>query len=51
MADRSKDSSTPLGLNLLMGKTTPQKTGNVVTNLEEDRIRVIQCVMQKPENS
>ncbi len=48
MIDRPKDSSPLLGINLLMGKTTPQKAGNVVTNLEEDRIRVIKCIMQKP---
>jgi SAM-dependent methyltransferase len=45
MLSRPKDASPPLGLNLLMGKTTPQKVKNMTLNLEEDRVRVVQAVM------
>lgn len=41
MKTRSKDAPPPLGLNLLMGQTTPEKAVNVVRNLEEDRIKVV----------
>lgn len=44
MSSRPKDASPPLGLNLLMGKTTAQKVKNMVLNLEEDRVRVVQAV-------
>jgi SAM-dependent methyltransferase len=35
-----------LGLNLLMGKTTPEKAKNLTRNLEEDRVRVVQAVLK-----
>jgi len=37
----------PLGLNLLMGKSTAEKGKNLVRNLEEDRVRVVQGVFQR----
>jgi ubiquinone/menaquinone biosynthesis C-methylase UbiE len=37
----------PLGLNLLMGKSTAEKGKNMIRNLEEDRIRVVQGVFQR----
>lgn len=43
MAQRPPDAPPPLGLNLLMGPDTPQKIGNVIRNLEEDRTRIIQA--------
>lgn len=45
MAAMPKD-KPPLGLNLLMGKTTPEKAKNLVRNLEEDRVRVVQGVLK-----
>ncbi len=46
MAHRPADASPPLGLNLLMGASTPDKLRNVKRNLEEDRIRVVQSVLE-----
>lgn len=46
MAGRPKDAPPPLGLNLLMGKTTGEKAKNLVRNLEEDRVRVVMGVLQ-----
>lgn len=45
MAARPKDKPA-LGLNLLMGKTTPEKAKNLTSNLEEDRVRVVQGVLK-----
>jgi ubiquinone/menaquinone biosynthesis C-methylase UbiE len=45
MKARSAGASPPLGLNMLMGETTAEKTANVVRNLREDRIRVVQGVL------
>ncbi len=45
MAKRPADAPPPLGLNLLMGETTPQKAANLVRNLEEDRTQVVQGVL------
>jgi ubiquinone/menaquinone biosynthesis C-methylase UbiE len=45
MASRPKDAKPPVGLNLLMGKTTPLKVKNMTLNLQEDRVRVVQAVM------
>ena len=47
MAARPADAAPPLGLNLLMGPDTPEKMKNVVHNLEEDRIAVVQGVVEK----
>ena len=47
MASRPDDAPTPLGLDLLMGERTPVKIGNVVRNLEEDRIEVVQGVFER----
>ena len=46
MAGRPKDAPPPLGLNLLMGKTTGEKAKNLARNLEEDRVRVVMGVLQ-----
>jgi ubiquinone/menaquinone biosynthesis C-methylase UbiE len=46
MSKRPADAPPGLGLNLLMGPTTGTKVKNMMHNLEEDRIRVIQCVME-----
>ncbi len=35
---------SPLGLHLVMGRDAREKIGNMVRNLEEDRIRVVQLV-------
>lgn len=48
MAARPADAPRPLGLNLLMGPETPTKMQNVVRNLEEERIAVVQGVVEKP---
>ncbi len=48
MAARPADAPPPLGLNLLMGPETPTKTKNVVRNLEDERIAVVQGVVEKP---
>lgn len=45
MAAMPKDKPA-LGLNLLMGKTTPEKAKNLTRNLEEDRVRVVQGVLK-----
>jgi SAM-dependent methyltransferase len=45
MAAMPKDKPA-LGLNLLMGKTTPEKAKNLTRNLAEDRVRVIQGVLK-----
>lgn len=45
MAARPKD-KPPLGLNLIMGKTTPEKAKNLIRNLQEDRVRVVQGVLK-----
>ena len=37
----------PVGLHLLMGDDASAKFGNVLRNLEEDRVRVIQAVMAR----
>ena len=36
----------PVGLHLLMGNDAVVKFGNVLRNLEEDRVRVVQAVMK-----
>lgn len=41
LADRPADAPPPLGLNVLMGDSTPVKVRNVIRNLEEDRIHVV----------
>lgn len=46
MAQRRADAPPPLGLNLLMGETAPQKAANLVRNLEEDRTQVVQGVLK-----
>jgi hypothetical protein len=46
MAARSSESPPPLGLNLLMGNNKAEKEKNVFRNLKEDRIRVLQGVLQ-----
>jgi len=51
MASRPEDSPQRLGLNLLMGRTSAEKAKNVALNLEEDRIRVVQCVLLYPSPS
>lgn len=46
MNPRATD-SPPLGLHLLMGGATAEKTNNVVRNLEDERIGVVQAIMIK----
>lgn len=46
MSSRPKDAPPPLGLNLLMGKTTAPKVRNMVLNMEEDRVKVVQAVFK-----
>jgi SAM-dependent methyltransferase len=41
---RPADAPPPLGLNVLMGETTPEKIKNLKRNLEENRVRVVQGV-------
>jgi len=41
---RPADAPPPLGLNVIMGGTTPEKIKNLKLNLEEDRVRVIMGV-------
>jgi MPBQ/MSBQ methyltransferase len=38
---------TPLGLHLLMGDNAADKFGNMFRNLQEDRVRVVQAVMER----
>lgn len=49
-AARPADVPPPPGLNLLMGETTGAKLKNVILNLEEDKIRIIRGVFEKPTN-
>jgi SAM-dependent methyltransferase len=44
MRARPADAPPPVGLNLLMGDSFPEKFRNLGRNLEEDRIRVVQAV-------
>jgi hypothetical protein len=37
----------PLGLHILMGDDAVSKFANVLRNLEGDRVRVVQAVMQR----
>ena len=37
----------PVGLHLLMGNDAVAKFGNVLRNLEEDRVQVVQAVMKR----
>lgn len=46
MRSRPADAPPPVGLNLLMGENFPQKFRNLGQNLEEDRIRVVQAVLE-----
>ena len=41
----SKPNPKP-GIHLLMGRTTPQKMINMVSNLKEDRIRIVRAVLR-----
>lgn len=47
MQSRPPDAPPPLGLNLLMGGETRIKAGNVVRNLDEERIVVVQGVCER----
>ena len=47
IAARPSNAPPPLGPNLLMGETAVEKAKNVTRNLEEDRIKVVQGVVQK----
>jgi SAM-dependent methyltransferase len=48
MRNRPSDAPPPLGLNLLMGASTGTKLKNMMQNMQEDRIAVIQGVMELP---
>lgn len=43
---RPADAPPPLGLNVIMGSTTPEKIKNLKRNLEEDRVRVVMGVFE-----
>jgi ubiquinone/menaquinone biosynthesis C-methylase UbiE len=43
---KTKDAPAPLGLNLVIGRTTAQKAANTARNLKENRIRVVYGVMK-----
>jgi SAM-dependent methyltransferase len=43
---RPADAPPPLGLNVIMGGTTPEKIKNLKLNLEEDRVRVVMGVFE-----
>ncbi|MFW6201889.1 MAG: SAM-dependent methyltransferase [Gemmatimonadota bacterium] len=45
-AGRPPDAPPPLGLNILLGESTPVKVENVIRNLEEDRIRVVMAALE-----
>jgi SAM-dependent methyltransferase len=48
-AERMKESGPPpLGIHLLMGDTARMKIGNIIRNLQEERITVLQAVLEKP---
>ena len=49
LADRPPEAPPPLGLNLLMGASTSDKVNNVIRNLEEDRIVVVEGVLDVAE--
>ena len=49
IANRPSNAPSPLGLNLLMGKSAAEKSKNVLRNLNEDRIRVVQGVFQRED--
>jgi ubiquinone/menaquinone biosynthesis C-methylase UbiE len=49
MANRPAGGPPPLGLNLLMGATTGEKVRNMMRNMEEERIKVIQGVVELTE--
>jgi SAM-dependent methyltransferase len=44
----AKGDVPPLGIHLLMGESTPQKTRNALRNIEEGRTHPIQLVCRKP---
>jgi SAM-dependent methyltransferase len=44
---RPVDAPPPLGLNVIMGGTTPEKIKNLKRNLEEDRVRVVMGVFDR----
>jgi len=46
MASRPKDAPPRPGAKLLMGRTSGEKARNIVRNIEEDRIRVVQGVLE-----
>lgn len=45
-ANRPADAPPPLGLNVLMGESTPTKIKNMIRNLTEERIRVVMAVLE-----
>lgn len=46
MGAKPKEAPVPLGLNLVIGRTTAQKAANTARNLKENRIRVVYGVMK-----
>jgi len=47
-AERMKQKGPPpIGIHLLMGDTTKEKFGNVIRNLQDNRITVLQAVLEK----
>jgi SAM-dependent methyltransferase len=47
MSQRPTDAPPQLGINLLMGTTTPEKAHNVVRNLKENRITVMMATYRR----
>ena len=46
-ARKNTTEKPPLGFNVFVGESTPQKAANVIQNLQEGRVRVVQAVYQK----
>lgn len=49
MADKlNRQGAAPLGIHVLLGADFPEMANNQVRNLEEDRIALVEAVMQRP---
>jgi SAM-dependent methyltransferase len=48
LAATTESGPPPLGVHLLMGTDAPVKAKNVLRNLEEERITVVQAVLERP---
>ena len=43
----TREGAPPLGIHLLMGEDSPAKVANMVRNLDEDRVAVVQAILDK----